>query len=165
MITIRYFEKCLIIIVIFVGLISCNDIVEVGAPMSRNPELKVEYNDYYAQIDINNIDETAFIYRWLNISDGIEWLISVSNDGDNYIEIKNRSILTYNGVREQAFTNNQLLEIIDELAVERKGEVILYITLQGKDANGIYVTAQNGDSEIISRVHIFMSNEIINIKK
>ena len=92
---------------------ACGDVESEGDPQPRVPRVEVESDDYYVQITQENMDGVAFVYRWLDIETASKYVMTLGLQVDGEITetmgVEDKSILTYNGVREQLFTN-QLLE-------------------------------------------------------
>ena len=72
----------------------------------------MESDDYYVQITQENMDGVAFVYRWLDIETASKYVMTLGLQVDGEITetmgVEDKSILTYNGVRES--TDNGIYE-------------------------------------------------------
>ena len=106
---------------------ACGDVESEGDPQPRVPRVEVESDDYYVQISQENMDGVAFVYRWLDIETASKYVMTLGLQVDGEITetmgVEDKSILTYNGVREQLFTNQQIMEYMKAFGVD---ESILY---------------------------------------
>lgn len=134
---------------------ACGDVEAEGIPQPRDPEVTVEAADYYVQITTENVDDYAFIYRWLDL-DGVTWHISVAtDDGANTIDVPDSSILTYNGVREMQITNRDILDYLATFGLPQSdAQVTLHITLSGTYADGTPIGEVEADASATSTIHI-----------
>ena len=102
---------------------ACGDVESEGDPQPRVPRVEVESDDYYVQITQENMDiETASKYV---MTLGLQ----VDGETTETMGVEDKSILTYNGVREQLFTNQQIMEYMKAFGVDEK-EAQFSITLE-----------------------------------
>ena len=102
---------------------ACGDVESEGDPQPRVPRVEVESDDYYVQITQENMDGVAFVYRWLDIETASKYVMTlglqVDGETTGTMGVEDKSILTYNGVREQLFTNQQIIEYMKAFGVEK----------------------------------------------
>ena len=117
-------KKLFIIIYLLANIVvlgACGDVESAGEPQPRVPRVEVESENYYVQIVQENIDGVAFVYRWLDMDTASKYVITLKYEGTaEMLEIEDKSILTYDGVRELLFTNRQIMEYMRAFGLERK---------------------------------------------
>lgn len=114
---------------------ACGDVESAGEPQPRVPRVEVESENYYVQIVQENIDGVAFVYRWLDMDTASKYVITLNYEGTaETLEIEDKSILTYDGVRELLFTNRQIMEYMRAFGLDGK-EAQLSITLEAFQAD------------------------------
>lgn len=138
---------------------ACGDVESEGDPQPRVPRVEVESDDYYVQITQENMDGVAFVYRWLDIETASKYVMTLGLQVDGEITetmgVEDKSILTYNGVREQLFTNQQIMEYMKAFGVdEKRSSVSHYI---GSVSVGWYANTSEMDKESkTSIIHIVL---------
>ena len=124
---------------------ACGDVESEGDPQPRVPRVEVESDDYYVQITQENMDGVAFVYRWLDIETASKYVMTLGLQVDGEITetmgVEDKSILTYNGVREQLFTNQQIMEYMKAFGVDEK-EAQFSITLEAFQSDGMPITSE-----------------------
>lgn len=89
---------------------ACGD-VESEVTHNHVYRVEVESDDYYVQITQENMDGVAFVYRWLDIETASKYVMTLGLQVDGEITetmgVEDKSILTYNGVREQLLPINR----------------------------------------------------------
>lgn len=161
-------KRLLYIFVALFVLAACGDVESMGEPQARVPRIEVEETDYYVQITDENLDGVAFVYRWLDMEVADEYLITLSREGESpdegtvVIDIADKSILTYNGVRELLFTNKELLQYLADLGVQPVAGLKknLDITLSAVDAQGLSIISDASKASMTSTVHILIDEHI-----
>ena len=69
--------------------------------------------------------------------------------------VEDKSILTYNGVREQLFTNQQIMEYMKAFGVDEK-EAQFRITLEAFQSDGMPITSEMDKESKTSIIHIVL---------
>ena len=126
---------------------ACGDVESEGDPQPRVPRVEVESDDYYVQITQENMDGVAFVYRWLDIETASKYVMTLGLQVDGE--------LTYNGVREQLFTNQQIMEYMKAFGVEEK-EAQFSITLEAFQSDGMPITSEMDKESKTSIIHIVL---------
>lgn len=157
----RTIEK-LLILVMFAGtfvLGACSDVE--GEGKAKAPQLKVESEDYYVQITRENIDGLAFVYRWINQEDARN-IISIIADGvEEPVVIADKSILTYNNVRELSISNKELMNYLDTFGLLVPGsEATLTMTLEVVHADGTPISSDVEKTSKVSTIHLILASDI-----
>lgn len=138
---------------------ACSDVESAGEPQPRVPRVEVESENYYVQIVQENINGVAFVYRWLNMETASKYIITLGLQVDEEtietMEVKDQSILTYDGVREQLFTNQQIMEYMRAFGLDGK-EAQLSITLEAFQADGTPITSEVAKASKTSEIHIIL---------
>ncbi len=138
-------KKLFIIIYLLANIVvlgACGDVESAGEPQPRVPRVEVESENYYVQIVQENIDGVAFVYRWLDMDTASKYVITLNYEGTaETLEIEDKSILTYDGVRELLFTNRQIMEYMRAFGLDGK-EAQLSITLEAFQADGAPITSE-----------------------
>ena len=145
---------CLLANIVVLG--ACGDVESAGDPQPRVPRVEVESENYYVQIVQENIDGVAFVYRWLDMETASKYVITLANEGTaEMLEIEDKSILTYDGVRELLFTNRQIMEYMRAFGVDGK-EAQLSITLEAFQADGAPITSEAAKASKTSKIDIIL---------
>lgn len=135
---------------------ACGDVESAGDPQPRVPRVEVESENYYVQIVQENIDGVAFVYRWLDMETASKYVITLANEGTaEMLEIEDKSILTYDGVRELLFTNRQIMEYMRAFGLDGK-EAQLSITLEAFQADGAPITSEAAKASKTSKIDIIL---------
>ena len=71
------------------------------------------------------------------------------------LDIEDKSILTYNGVRELLFTNRQIMEYMKTFGLDEK-EAQLSITLEAFQADGTPITSEAAKASKTSEIDIIL---------
>lgn len=145
---------CLLANIVVLG--ACGDVESAGDPQPRVPRVEVESENYYVQIVQENIDGVAFVYRWLDMETASKYVITLANEGTaEMLEIEDKSILTYDGVRELLFTNRQIMEYMRAFGLDGK-EAQLSITLEAFQADGAPITSEAAKASKTSKIDIIL---------
>ncbi len=145
---------CLLANIVVLG--ACGDVESAGEPQPRVPRVEVESENYYVQIVQENIDGVAFVYRWLDMDTASKYVITLEYEGTTEtLEIEDKSILTYNGVRELLFTNRQIMEYMRTFGLDGK-EAQLSITLEAFQADGTPITSETAKASKTSKINIIL---------
>lgn len=145
---------CLLANIVVLG--ACGDVESAGEPQPRVPRVEVESENYYVQIVQENIDGVAFVYRWLDMDTASKYVITLEYEGTTEtLEIEDKSILTYDGVRELLFTNWQIMEYMRTFGLDGK-EAQLSITLEAFQADGTPITSETAKASKISKINIIL---------
>ena len=152
--------KKLFIIIYLLGNIvmlgACGDVESAGEPQPRVPRVEVESENYSVQIVQENIDGVAFVYRWLDMDTASKYVITLNYEGTaETLEIEDKSILTYDGVRELLFTNRQIMEYMRTFGLDGK-EAQLSITLEAFQADGAPITSEAAKASKTSKIDIIL---------
>lgn len=138
---------------------ACGDIEGAGEPQPRVPRVEVESENYYVQIVQENINGVAFVYRWLDMETASKYVITLAWEKDaettETLDIEDKSILTYNGVRELLFTNRQIMEYMRTFGLDEK-EAQLSITLEAFQADGTPITSEAAKASKTSEIDIIL---------
>ena len=134
---------------------ACGDVESEGDPQPRVPRVEVESDDYYVQITQENMDGVAFVYRWLDIETASKYVMTLGLQVDETMGVEDKSILTYNGVREQLFTNQQIMEYMKAFGVDEK-EAQFSITLKAFQSDGMPITSETDKESKTSIIHIVL---------
>lgn len=142
---------------------ACGDVESEGVPQSRVPRVEVEFDDYYVQITRENADGVAFVYRWLDMETASKYVMTlglqVDGETTETMGVEDKSILTYNGVREQLFTNQQIMEYMKAFGVDGR-EAQFSITLEAFQSDGMPITSETGKESKTSIIHIILGPDI-----
>ena len=114
---------------------ACGDVESEGDPQPRVPRVEVESDDYYVQIMTLGLQVDGEITETMGVED--------------------KSILTYNGVREQLFTNQQIMEYMKAFGVDEK-EAQFSITLEAFQSDGMPITSETDKESKTSIIHIVL---------
>lgn len=138
---------------------ACNDVENEGIPEPL--QLRIESTDYYVQITQENREELAFVFRWTNV-DAEKYTISITSEGvEQIINIPDRSILTYNEVRELSFSNQEMIDYLNTFGLLNPGTApLMTLTLNAFSADG---TPLNSDPEKNSKtatIHVVLAANI-----
>lgn len=145
---------CLLANIVVLG--ACGDVESAGEPQPRVPRVEVESENYYVQIVQENIDGVAFVYRWLDMDMASKYVITLEYEGTTEtLEIEDKSILTYDGVRELLFTNRQIMEYMRTFGLDGK-EAQLSITLEAFQADGTPITSETAKASKTSKINIIL---------
>lgn len=145
---------CLLANIVVLG--ACGDVESAGDPQPRVPRVEVESENYYVQIVQENIDGVAFVYRWLDMETASKYVITLEYEGTaETLEIEDKSILTYDGVRELLFTNRQIMEYMRAFGLDGK-EAQLSITLEAFQADGTPITSEVAKASKTSKIDIIL---------
>lgn len=145
---------CLLANIVVLG--ACGDVESAGEPQPRVPRVEVESENYYVQIVQENIDGVAFVYRWLDMDTASKYVITLKYEGTTEtLEIEDKSILTYDGVRELLFTNRQIMEYMRTFGLDGK-EAQLSITLEAFQADGTPITSETAKASKTSKINIIL---------
>ena len=145
---------CLLANIVVLG--ACGDVESAGEPQPRVPRVEVESENYYVQIVQENIDGVAFVYRWLDMDTASKYVITLEYEGTTEtVEIEDKSILTYDGVRELLFTNRQIMEYMRTFGLDGK-EAQLSITLEAFQADGTPITSETAKASKTSKINIIL---------
>ncbi|WP_195406150.1 hypothetical protein [Bacteroides congonensis] len=145
---------CLLANIVVLG--ACGDVESAGEPQPRVPRVEVESENYYVQIVQENIDGVAFVYRWLDMDTASKYVITLEYEGTTEtLEIEDKSILTYDGVRELLFTNRQIMEYMRTFGLDGK-EAQLSITLEAFQADGTPITSETAKASKTSKINIIL---------
>lgn len=138
---------------------ACGDVESEGDPQPRVPRVEVESEDYYVQITQENLDGVAFVYRWLDMEIASKYVMTlglqVDEETAETMSVEDKSILTYNGVREQLFTNHQIMEYMKDFGVDGK-ETQFSITLEAFQSDGMPITSETDKESKTSVIHIIL---------
>lgn len=135
---------------------ACGDVESAGEPQPRVPRVEVESENYYVQIVQENIDGVAFVYRWLDMDTASKYVITLKYEGTaETLEIEDKSILTYDGVRELLFTNRQIMQYMSTFGLDGK-EAQLSITLEAFQADGAPITSEIAKASKTSMIDIIL---------
>lgn len=138
---------------------ACGDVESAGDPQPRVPRVEVESETYYVQIVQENINGVAFVYRWLDMETASKYVMTLGLlvDGETVetMGIEDKSILTYNGVRELLFTNRQIMEYMNAFEVDGK-EAQLSITLEAFQADGMPITSDADKVSQTSMIRVIL---------
>lgn len=138
---------------------ACGDVESEGDPQPRVPRVEVESEDYYVQITQENLDGVAFVYRWLDMEIASKYVMTlglqVDEETAETMSVEDKSILTYNGVREQLFTNHQIMEYMKDFGVDGK-EAQFSITLEAFQSDGMPITSETDKESKTSVIHIIL---------
>lgn len=152
-------KKLFIIIYLLANIVvlgACGDVESAGEPQPRVPRVEVESENYYVQIVQENIDGVAFVYRWLDMDTASKYVITLKYEGTaEMLEIEDKSILTYDGVRELLFTNRQIMEYMRAFELDGK-EAQLSITLEAFQADGAPITSEAAKASKTSKIDIIL---------
>ena len=152
-------KKLFIIIYLLANIVvleACGDVESAGEPQPRVPRVEVESENYYVQIVQENIDGVAFVYRWLDMDTASKHVITLKYEGTaEMLEIEDKSILTYDGVRELLFTNRQIMEYMRAFGLDGK-EAQLSITLEAFQADGAPITSEAAKASKTSKIDIIL---------
>ncbi len=152
-------KKLFIIIYLLANIVmlgACGDVESAGEPQPRVPRVEVESENYYVQIVQENIDGVAFVYRWLDMDTASKYVITLKYEGTaETLEIEDKSILTYDGVRELLFTNRQIMEYMRTFGLDGK-EAQLSITLEAFQADGAPITSEAAKASKTSKIDIIL---------
>lgn len=152
-------KKLFIIIYLLANIVvlgACGDVESAGEPQPRVPRVEVESENYYVQIVQENIDGVAFVYRWLDMDTASKYVITLKYEGTaETLEIEDKSILTYDGVRELLFTNRQIMEYMRAFGLDGK-EAQLSITLEAFQADGAPITSEAAKASKTSKIDIIL---------
>lgn len=155
-------KKLFIIICLLTNMVvlgACGDVEGAGDPQPRAPRVEVESENYYVQIVQENINGVAFVYRWLDMETASKYVITLALQVDaettETLEIEDKSILTYDGVRELLFTNRQIMEYMRTLGLDGK-EAQLTIMLEAFQADGTSITSEVAKSSKTSKIDIIL---------
>ena len=144
---------CLLANIVVLG--ACGDVEGAGEPQPRVPRVEVESENYYVQIVQENINGVAFVYRWLDMETASKYVITLAWEKDAETTIEDKSILTYNGVRELLFTNRQIMEYMRTFGLDEK-EAQLSITLEAFQADGTPITSEAAKASKTSEIDIIL---------
>ena len=148
---------CLLANIVVLG--ACGDVESAGEPQPRVPRVEVESENYYVQIVQENIDGVAFVYRWLDMDTASKYVITLGLEVDGEttetIGVEDKSILTYDGVRELLFTNRQIMEYMRTFGLDGK-EAQLSITLEAFQADGTPITSEAAKASKTSKIDIIL---------
>lgn len=141
---------------------ACGDVESMGDPQPRQPRVEVESEEYYVQITQENVEKAAFVYRWLNMEDAAKYVITLSTDNEEEtIIVPDKSILTDNGVREQQFTNREIMGYLNTFGLSAIGsEVSFSITLEALNSDGAPITAEAAKASKTSAVHVIIAPDV-----
>ena len=146
---------CLLANIVVLG--ACGDVEGAGESQPRVP--RVESENYYVQIVQENINGVAFVYRWLDMETASKYVITLAWEKDaettKTLDIEDKSILTYNGVRELLFTNRQIMEYMRTFGLDEK-EAQLSITLEAFQADGTPITSEAAKASKTSEIDIIL---------
>ena len=138
---------------------ACGDVESEGDPQPRVQRADVESADYSVQITPANMDALAFVSRWLDIETASTYVMTLGLQVDGEITetmgVEDKSILTYNGVREQLFTNQQIMEYMKAFGVDEK-EAQFSITLEAFQSDGMPITSEMDKESKTSIIHIVL---------
>jgi len=155
----KIMKKLFIIIYLLANIVvlgACGDVESVGEPQPRVPRVEVESENYYVQIVQENIDGVAFVYRWLDMDTASKYVITLKYEGTaETLEIEDKSILTYDGVRELLLTNRQIMEYMRAFGLDGK-EAQLSITLEAFQADGAPITSEAAKASKTSKIDIIL---------
>ncbi|GAE83854.1 hypothetical protein [Bacteroides reticulotermitis] len=153
---------CCLLASLFV-LGACSDVEGVGDPQPRLPRVEVESAEYYIQITQENLGGVAFVYRWLNLENASKYVITLgAEEQEDTIDVVNKSTLTYNGVREQQFTNQDILGYLHAfglLATDSR-EALMTITLEALNADGAPINAEAAKASKTSNIHVVIAPDV-----
>lgn len=163
---------------------ACSDVESMGDPQPRVPRVEVESDAYYVQITKENINGVAFVYRWLDMETAAKYAItleceapqgaSVASDGEpetpdgesgtpdatiQTLKVEDKSVLTYNGVRELLFTNRQIMEYMKAFGITGK-EAHFTITLEAFQADGTPITSDAKKQSQTSSIDIILAPDV-----
>lgn len=155
------FVICCLLANLFI-LGACGDVESVSDPQPRKPRVEVESDAYYVQITQENLEGTAFVYRWLNMEDASKYTITLSADGkEETIDVQNQSILTYNGVREQQFTNRDIMDYLNTFGLLASStELSFAITLEAFNADGASITSEVAKASKTSTIRVIIAPDV-----
>lgn len=155
------FVICCLLANLFV-LGACGDVESVGDPQPRKPRVEVESDKYYVQITQENLEGTAFVYRWLNMEDASQYTITLNAEGkEETISVPDQSILTYNGVREQQFTNRDIMDYLNTFGLlASDAELSFAITLEAFNVDGASITSEVAKASKTSTIHVVISSDV-----
>lgn len=158
-------KKLFIIIYLLTNIFilgACDDVEAAGDPQPRVPRVEVESDNYYVQITNENKDGNAFVYRWLNMETAAKYVITLSTEGsEETITVPDKSILTYNGVRELQFTNKDIMGYLDTFYLLAPGrETTFTITLEAFTADGTSITSEAAKASKTSTVHVIIAPDV-----
>ena len=154
----KIMKKLFIIICLLANIVvlgACGDVEGAGEPQPRVPRVEVESENYYVQIVQENINGVAFVYRWLDMETASKYVITLAWEKDAETTIEDKSILTYNGVRELLFTNRQIMEYMRTFGLDEK-EAQLSITLEAFQADGTPITSEAAKASKTSEIDIIL---------
>ena len=154
--------KKLLILVLLANLFvlgACSDVEGAGEP--KAPLLKVESEDYYVQITQENKDGLAFVYRWINQESAQNILTVTMEDSEEVITIPDKSILTYNNVRELSFSNKELMDYLDTFGVLSSGtKATLILKLDVRNQDGTPISADEEKTSKTSLIHLILASDV-----
>ena len=141
---------------------ACSDVEGMGEPKPRAPRVEVESDTYYVQITRENLEGAAFVYRWLDMEDAAKYVLTLSTEGnEETIIVPNQSILTYNGVREQQFTNRQIIEYLRTFGLlTSNAQSSFKITLEALNADGASITAEVAKASKTSTIQVIIAPDV-----
>ena len=158
----KIMKKLFIIICLLANIVvlgACGDVEGAGESQPRVPRVEVESENYYVQIVQENINGVAFVYRWLDMETASKYVITLAWEKDaettKTLDIEDKSILTYNGVRELLFTNRQIMEYMRTFGLDEK-EAQLSITLEAFQADGTPITSEAAKASKTSEIDIIL---------
>lgn len=142
---------------------ACGDVEGMGDPQPRVPRVEVESDQYYVQIAPENINGVAFVYRWLDMESAAKYAITLEWEGLDAtvktLKVEDKSVLTYNGVRELLFTNRQIMEYMTAFGITGK-EAHFTITLEAFQADGTPITSDVTKQSQTSSIDIILAPDV-----
>lgn len=157
----RTIEKLLILVMFASTFVlgACSDVEGEGKP--KAPQLKVESEDYYVQITRENIGGLAFVYRWINQEDARNVITIIADEAEEPVVMADKSILTYNNVRELPISNKELMDCLDTFGLLTPGsEATLTITLDVVNADGTPISSDAEKASKASTIHLILASDI-----
>jgi len=147
---------------------ACSDVEGMGEPKSRQSRVEVESEDYYVQITRENMEGVAFVYRWLDMEDASKYVITLSmkdeeaaTNDEETINVPDKSILTHNGVREQQFTNRDIMNYLDTFDLLSSGSKLSFsITLEAFNADGASITSEAAKASKTSTIYVLIDSSV-----
>lgn len=106
----------------------------VGQPLATH--LKVESSEYDVKIGAVGVDTTVATVRWIDMSPSYTLKLSNSSNG-NQIILSDKSITAENNIRVLTFSDSQLLNYINQMALSTNDADTLSLKIIGTRSDGV----------------------------
>jgi hypothetical protein len=123
----------MLVLVVVCGFYACDN-NGVGQPLATH--LKVESSEYNINIGAVGVDTTVTTVRWIDISPS--YVLKLSNSRNaNLIILSDKSKAAENNVRVLTFSDSQLLEYINQMALSTNDADTLNLKIIGTRSDGV----------------------------